>query len=113
MIGAALESVLLAIAVARNGDEDFVLKTYRGTHGRRELLNKIICNGLPPYLQQAVTTASSLLSFWRDSAAHGMATTISEFEAHDAMARLLRFAQLCNDNWPKLTAPAAGATERP
>jgi hypothetical protein len=56
-------------------------------------------------------SAIGLLSFWRDDAAHGLASEISEIEAHEALARLLRFAQFATENWEELTvkrsAPAA------
>jgi hypothetical protein len=42
--------------------------------------------------------------FWRDDAAHGLASRISEMEAHEAISRLLRLAQFVTDNWPELTA---------
>jgi hypothetical protein len=49
-------------------------------------------------------SATGLLSYWRDDAAHGIASDISEIEAHEALSRLLRFSQLANDNWEELTA---------
>jgi hypothetical protein len=42
---------------------------------------------------------------WRDDAAHGMATTISEVEAYASLIQLLRLAQFCSDQWDDLTAP--------
>jgi hypothetical protein len=94
MAGAACETILLAIAIERTKDENQVVTMYRVRDGRRTLTNSITAN-LKPYLKQAIETATSLLSYWRDSAAHGHATEISEFAAHDALSRLLRFAPIC------------------
>jgi hypothetical protein len=44
-----------------------------------------------------------LLSYWRDEAAHGTASEISETEAHTALGRLVRFAQFASDHWNELT----------
>jgi hypothetical protein len=48
-------------------------------------------------------SATGLLTYWRDDAAHGLTSDISEIEAHEALSRLLRFAQFANDNWAELT----------
>jgi hypothetical protein len=44
---------------------------------------------------------------WRDETAHGIASNVSEIEAHEAIARLLRFAQFTCDNWNELTGGMA------
>jgi len=44
-----------------------------------------------------------LLNYWRDEAAHGGLSDISEFEAYEAMARLLRLAHFVDDHWDELT----------
>lgn len=102
MAGAACESILLAVAIAKIGDETATLRAYSARDGRKTVINQIT-SGARPFLKQAVETATNLLSYWRDAAAHGSATTISEFEAHDALSRLLRFAQLVDANWDPLT----------
>jgi hypothetical protein len=102
MCGAAVESVLLAIAIARIGDEAEVLRNYRSSQGRRWLLNSITGNARQPVAER-VRAAADLLSYWRDEAAHGTASSISEAEAHQALTRLLRFAQFANDSWQELT----------
>jgi hypothetical protein len=102
MCGAAAESILLATAVARSGDEGQTLTTYRAAQGRRAVIDQIVGQA-----RQAIAgpfrSATGLLSFWRDEAAHGTASDISEIEAHEAVARLLRFAQFTCDNWTELT----------
>jgi hypothetical protein len=51
----------------------------------------------------------SLLSYWRDEAAHGTVSEIAEIEAHTALGRLVRFAQFTSDNWDELTVAKSGA----
>ena len=105
MCGAASESVLLAVAIAKTKDEATVLDNYRRTSGRQKLL-AMITTGQNASTRGAVDSAIHLLAYWRDAAAHGLSTSITEFEAHDAMARLLRFAQFASENWSALTAEA-------
>lgn len=102
MCGAAVESILLAAAVAKTDNEDNVLELYRSAQGRRRLQDLIVGKA-PRAIAGPFATASSLLSFWRDEASHGQHSTISEMEAHEALARLLRFAQFAADNWKEIT----------
>ena len=103
MCGAAVESIVLSVAIAKSGSEEKTLTVYRGSQGRRKLIEGIIGKARQP-IAEPFRTATSLLSYWRDEAAHGVASTISEIEAHEALARLVRFAQFSNDNWSELTA---------
>jgi hypothetical protein len=102
MCGAAAESILLAVAIAKSGDEAATLATYRTANGRRKVVESVVGQ-----VRQAIAdpfrSATGLLSYWRDEAADGLASTISEIEAHEALARLLRFAQFATDNWGELT----------
>jgi hypothetical protein len=102
MAGAACETILLAIGFAKISEEK-ALQIYSGRDGRR-LLIKQISMTLSSSLKQPIETAASILSYWRDNAAHGYATEITEFSAHDALSRLLRFAQFVDRNWEQLTA---------
>jgi hypothetical protein len=104
MAGAACESILLAVGTAKIGEK--ALRTYTGRDGRRLLIKEITAN-LSSSLKQPVETAASILSYWRDDAAHGYVTEITEFSAHDALSRLLRFAQFIDRNWDQLTANLA------
>jgi hypothetical protein len=106
MCGAAAESILLAIATAKSGEEDAVLKLYRAPSGRHKVIEQI-AKGLPPSIAGPFRSATGLLSFWRDEAAHGTASEISEIEAHEAVARLIRFSQFTNDRWTELTSDRA------
>jgi hypothetical protein len=100
MCGASAESILLAVASAKSGDQEAVFKMYRAAGGRQKVIEQI----LPQSIASPFRSATGLLSFWRDEAAHGTASEISEIEAHEAMARLIRFAQFTNDRWGELTA---------
>ena len=105
MCGAASESIFLAVAIAKTGDENSIVDMYRGSQGRQKLLN-IIVGKSKAAISEPFRTATGLLSYWRDEAAHGLESTISEIEAHEAVARLLRFAQFTADNWAELTRKA-------
>jgi len=103
MAGAAAESILLAVAIAKMaGDERKVLAEYRGAHGRKKITDRIT-GGLRQGLAEQFITASGILNFWRDEAAHGTRTTMTEGEAQASLAQLIRFAQLTADNWEVLT----------
>jgi hypothetical protein len=102
MCGAAAESVLLAVAIAKSGDEAATLRTYQAARGRRQVIESV-AGGIRPAIAEPFRTAMALLSYWRDDAAHGIASTISEIEAHEAIARLLRLVQFAQDNWAELT----------
>jgi len=106
MSGAAAESILLAVAIAKTGNEVETLAMYRAASGRKKITDKIVGQASQVIAEQ-FRLAGSLLSYWRDEASHGTASGISEIEAHDALARLLRFAQLVNDNWDELTKTSA------
>jgi hypothetical protein len=102
MCRAAAESILLAVAIARSGDERATLGIYRSSNGRRKVVDSIVGQASQT-ISEPFRSATGLLSYWRDEAAHGRASTISEIEAHEALARLLRFAQFATDNWGELT----------
>ena len=103
MAGAAAESILLAVAITKAvGDEGRVLAQYRGAHGRKKITD-LITGGLRQGLAEQFVMAGGILSFWRDEAAHGTRTTITEGEAQASLTQLLRFAQLTADNWDVLT----------
>lgn len=102
MCGAAAESIVLAVAIAKTRDEAEVLKTYLAAQGRRRTVDSII-HGARQGIASPFKAATDLLSYWRDEAAHGTASEISEIEAHTALGRLVRFAQFASDNWTELT----------
>ena len=102
MCGAAAESILLAVAIAKSGDDAATLAMYRAANGRRRVIDRVLGQARPA-IAEPFRSATGLLSFWRDDAAHGRASEISEIEAHEALARLIRFAQFADENWDDLT----------
>lgn len=102
MAGAAAESILLATAIAKVGDEGIVLAEYRSSGGRARV-TKRLTSSVPQTIGERFAEGLGILSYWRDDAGHGTASTISEIEAHEALSRLLRLAQFTSDNWSKLT----------
>lgn len=97
MCGAAAESILLSLAIEKAGDEELVLRTYRTAGGRRRVTDQLLQGvGLP--IAKSFSELTALLTYWRDDAAHGIASEISEFEAYEAVARLLRFVHFASDH---------------
>jgi hypothetical protein len=102
MCGAASESILLALATAKTGDEERVLRDY-GTATGRTKIEKLLLSQQNSYVYQELPNYTNLLKYWRDDAAHGADTTISESEAFTSLLLLLRFAQFADQGWDKLT----------
>jgi hypothetical protein len=103
MAGAAAESILLAVAITKSADGPGVEQTYSGRSGRMEIV-KLIVKNLRPDVETQFKSGSSLITYWRDQAGHGMASTIGEIDAFLALNRLLRFAHFTQDNWGILTS---------
>jgi hypothetical protein len=101
MVGAAAESILLALAIARNGEEDSVMRAYMARDGRKGVMN-MLTSQAPPTLARTLTAGMSLLSYWRDTAGHGQALAISSSEAEQALRELLSLSQFASDNWDEL-----------
>ncbi len=78
------------------------LALYRAANGRRKVIDRVVGQAKAT-IAEPFRSAAGLLSFWRDAAAHGLASAISEIEAHEALARLMRFAQFSTENWDDLT----------
>ncbi|MBE9137460.1 hypothetical protein IQ254_09590 [Nodosilinea sp. LEGE 07088] len=102
MCGAASESILLSLAIAKTGNEERVITDYRTGKGRSRIENLILSNQ-NSHVQQELPNYTSLLTYWRNDAAHGEETKISEEEAFTSLILLLRFAQFSDDRWDKLT----------
>jgi hypothetical protein len=104
LAGAAAESILLAVATTKSGgDEAKVLAQYKTAGGRGRVLSTVL-NNVGAGVADQFRNASQVLHHWRDEAAHGTATTITEVEAHTSLSQLLRLAQFTSDHWGKLTA---------
>jgi hypothetical protein len=102
MCGAAAESITLAIAIARAGDEAAVLAEYRRTSGRSAIERRLLA-GRNSHIQTTLPSFLNLLGYWRDDAAHGQRSEIEEEQAFIALLLLLRFAQFADSRWGDLT----------
>jgi hypothetical protein len=98
MCGAAAEAILLSMRIAQTSDSDGVLAAYLSQGGRgrveKELLGKAT-----DAVRRELGGFTTLLKYWRDSAAHGAPSGITDNEAYTSLALLLRFAQFANDRW--------------
>ncbi|MEQ1731908.1 MAG: hypothetical protein ABL982_26335 [Vicinamibacterales bacterium] len=102
MSGAAAESILLALAFAKVGDQDAVAREYRTAMGRKKTIDALV-GKQPEGLQRPFRSLMGILSYWRDDAAHGMASPISAPEAEEALRQLLMLAQFAARYWRELT----------
>lgn len=103
MCGAAAESILLHLAIKKDGDEEKILKEYRASSGRKKL-ESLIVSGQKKTIQIDFDACFSLLKYWRDEASHGRQSGIAENEAYTSLALLLRTAQFASDNYRLLTS---------
>lgn len=90
MCGAAAESIILALAIAKNGDEEAILKEYGGSGGRGKIERFLLTNQ-DAHIMKNLPNYTSLLNDWRDVAAHGSAPVVGEEEAFTALMLLLFF----------------------
>jgi hypothetical protein len=102
MCGAAAEAVLLNVALAKTNDEQKIKKEYFRASGRTHIENLVVGQA-EAKLSQTFRELTKLINYWRDETAHGTLSDITEFEAYEAMARLLRYAHFVVDNWERLT----------
>ena len=102
MCGAAAESILLAVAIEKRGDEREVLDLYKRATGRKKVEDLVMAQQ-NAQVQRELPTFMGLLKYWRDDAAHGAETNFSETEAFTSMLLLLRFAQFADERWDDLT----------
>jgi hypothetical protein len=103
MCGAAAESILLALAIAKIRDEAKVLVEYNTTGGRRRL-TKRVCANVSTAVGAQLEASLQPLGRWHDGAGHASVTTLSEMEAHIGLTDLLRLSQFAHDHWAELTA---------
>jgi hypothetical protein len=102
MCGSAAESILLAVAIAKFGNQDKVMKYYSTADGPTKIRDMVI-KGQLEGVQSEFRFCCSLLKYWREIQAHGEIANISDNEAYTSLALLLRFAQFANDRWETLT----------
>jgi hypothetical protein len=103
MCGAAAESAILRVAIAKVGKEGAVLEEYVKPTGRRRVMETIFGTAPSKLQERFISSAFSLLIHWRDETAHGQVSTVSEIEAYHSLTALVRFAQFLFDNWDSLT----------
>jgi hypothetical protein len=102
MAGAAAESILLALAIAKKGDEQLVLHAYGQRSGRQKVLN-MVTGPLDVNHRNTLTTFTGIISLWRDEAAHGRATPLTTANADEALRQLLHMSQWVDKEWADLT----------
>lgn len=101
MCGASAESIVLAVAIAKEKDEKEILRKYSSANGRRTIEN-ILIGKARKQIQDDYKAYSTLLKYWRDEAAHGKASKLDDNEAYTSLALLLRLSTFINDNWNEL-----------
>jgi hypothetical protein len=102
MCGAAAESILLATAIAKSRDEEQVLKIYTTASGRTKIENQVIGQAAD-HLKREFRGLTDLIKYWRDEAAHGRASGITDNEAYTSLAVLLRYAMFIHKEWKGFT----------
>ena len=108
MCGGAAEAILLAIAIAKRGDENELVGAYRGAMGRSRV-ESMISDQLNAHLRQQIQEFTALLKYWRDSAVHITAWRLTEQEAFMAMLLLLRFSAFTSERWDELVGKPPGS----
>lgn len=103
MVGAAAESVLLAVAIAKVGNETAVLNEYQSSSGRRKVLNMIV-GQKPQHIRDQLVLFTNIISMWRDEASHGKSTPIDTANADEALRQLLHMCQWVDREWTTLTS---------
>ncbi len=106
MCGAAAESILLSLAIAKCGDEAQVLSEYASSKGRSRIENRLLGQA-DARMKARFDSFLGLLKDWRDESAHGVAVSISSDEAATALDLLVRFALFADREWPKLVGDPA------
>ena len=102
MTGAAAESVPIALAIAKVGDEEQVLTTYKRAGGRQRVLNLLVAQANAAR-RDTLTTFTGIISMWRDEAAHGRATPLGTANADEGLRQLLHMCQWVEREWVELT----------
>jgi hypothetical protein len=102
MCGAAAESVLLSLAIAKTGNEAQMLQMYRAANGRTKIEN-LLLGKVRQTVQTTFRGLTDVMKYWRDESAHGTTSSISDIEALASATLLLRFAQYASEQWEELT----------
>lgn len=78
-----------------------LLKEYMTASGRQKIINGI-AGQVNDNLASQFKHHMGILSYWRDTASHGIETGMSEPQAHEAIGRLIRLCNFIRDNWSAL-----------
>ena len=103
MVGAAAEAILIVVASKKSGKPEEVQEQAGSAGGRKKLI-AAIKSQKNSHIQSAVDQFSTLVAYYRDDAAHGVAVAIDEDIARLAILMLLGLARLCDDRWDELTS---------
>jgi len=104
MCGAASEAILLQLATEKLGDVKKALQIYNSSHGRKNLKDKVLTLGQKPdHIKNEVDAGFTILSYWRDDAAHGSALNIDSIQASIALQMLCLFALAADKYWEELS----------
>lgn len=98
MCGAAAETVLLTAAVAKFG-EDEASTLYSA--GRSRLQTRLLGQASED-VRRDFEKLSSLLTYWRNGAAHGRTANIGDAEAYVSLATLIRLARFVDERWESI-----------
>jgi hypothetical protein len=101
MCGAAAESILLSAAAAKK-EEAQVIEMYN-TSGGRGRVEQLLLGQAHAHTREECQRLLTLLKYWRDQAAHGRASGITDNEAYTSLVLLLRLAIFVEDNWAHFT----------
>lgn len=102
MCGAAAESVILAAAIAKAGDEGTVMAKYKGKSGRKAVEDSLLGQA-PKEVREQYQAHASLLKYWRDESAHGTVTKIDGNHAYTTLLQVIRLCHFIDDYWEVLT----------
>ena len=100
MCGAASESILLATAIAKK-DASEVFALYKTASGRRQIENLVLGQAKED-IRRECASYLVLLKYWRDQAAHGGVSAVTDNEAFTSLSLLLRLAIFIENNWEQL-----------
>ncbi|MDA1209245.1 MAG: hypothetical protein O2904_04425 [bacterium] len=103
MCGAAAESIILNLVIAKDGNEENVIKDYKSAGGREKMKN-ILLGAKATRIKQHLNGLFDLLSYWRDESAHGIAMRHDEYEAQSSIHLLIKYAKFAESNYKELTS---------
>lgn len=102
MCGASTESIILRIRIEQSGDPEQVVADYSAKNGLEKLLVALKHNQDGKTVKK-MEDIRELISYWRNSSAHGESSNLGEVEAFTALLLLLRFAHYVDQHWTALT----------